>query len=64
MPPADKDKAGYAECSAAGLIGFGDLDDSMERFMYRKVFTSKVFERKVGVITGGCAGSTTHNTGV
>ncbi|HCC62264.1 MAG TPA: short chain dehydrogenase, partial [Pseudomonas sp.] len=24
--------------------------------MYRKVFTSKVFDRKVVVITGGCAG--------
>ena len=44
------------EASAAGLIGFGSPDDSMERFMYRKVFTSKVFDRKVVVITGGCAG--------
>ena len=41
------------EASAAGLIGFGSPDDSMERFMYRKVFTSKVFDRKVVVITGG-----------
>lgn len=24
--------------------------------MYRKVFASKVFDRKVVVITGGCAG--------
>jgi NAD(P)-dependent dehydrogenase (short-subunit alcohol dehydrogenase family) len=28
----------------------------MEWFMYRKVFASKVFDRKVVLITGGCAG--------